>query len=117
MSGFGAGLVVSAGVVWSLDYVVNSFDETMNRSNFELLLVAQVRAEEQRLAAVAGGILRGGLDAGPRATGRSRPACNKPGHDGPETERITSRITYSITEVAMTPNAHVRQDLIYNEII
>ena len=64
MSGFGAGLVVSAGVVWSLDYVVNSFDETMNRSNFELLLVAQVRAEEQRLAAVAGGILRGGLDAG-----------------------------------------------------
>jgi hypothetical protein len=64
MSGFGAGLVLSAGLAWSLDYLVNGVDATMNRSKFELLLAAQVRAEEQRLTTEAGDLLRGGLEAG-----------------------------------------------------
>jgi hypothetical protein len=63
-SGVGAGLVIGAGVVWSLDYVANTIDAEMNRSKLELLLVSQLRAEELRLAAEAGGLLRAGLDAG-----------------------------------------------------
>jgi hypothetical protein len=64
MSGFGAGLVLSAGLVWSLDYFVNVADAAVNRPKFELALVSQVRAEELRLATEAGALLRGGLDAG-----------------------------------------------------
>jgi hypothetical protein len=64
MSGFGTGLVLSAGIVWSLDYLVNGIDTTINRSKFELLVAAQVHAEELRLADEAGNILRLGLEAG-----------------------------------------------------
>jgi hypothetical protein len=63
-SGFGAGLALSAGLVWSLDYVINSIDATMNRTRLELLLVSQVRAEELRLTTTMGRMLRAGLDAG-----------------------------------------------------
>ena len=62
--GLGAGLVLSAGLVWSLDYAVNAIDSSMNRSKLELMLVARMQSEERRLAEEAGGELRAGLEAG-----------------------------------------------------
>lgn len=63
-SGFGAGLVLGAGMAWTMDYVVNSTDAMLNRSKLDVLLVSRMQAEEARVTAEVAAALRTGIDSG-----------------------------------------------------